>query len=40
MKNFLDEHKIAVDRDGVVGWIRDPENAKKYRAAKNLAIKF
>ena len=38
--NYLSESgKIAVDKEGKIGWIWDPEGVKKYLARKDLAGK-
>ena len=36
---LLDSNKIALDRDGHIAWIWDPEGVKKYLARKDLAWK-
>jgi hypothetical protein len=36
---LLESNKIAVDKEGKVGWIWDPEGVKKYLKRKDLWIK-
>ncbi len=36
---LLDSGKIAVDREGTVCWIWDPEGVKKYLSRKDLSWK-
>ncbi|BAI60910.1 conserved hypothetical protein [Methanocella paludicola SANAE] len=35
---LLESNKIAIDRDGYIVWIWDPEIARKYLLRKDLAI--
>ena len=36
---LLESSKIAVDREGKVGWVWDPEGVKKYLKRRDLWIK-
>ena len=36
---LLESNKIALDREGHIAWIWDPEGVKRYLARKNLAWK-
>ena len=36
---LLESGKIAVDRNGVIGWIWDPEMVRKYLKRRDLAWK-
>lgn len=36
---LLESNKIAMDRNGYILWIWDPEAAKKYLLSEDLAIK-
>ncbi|MBU0929861.1 MAG: hypothetical protein KJ623_02220 [Nanoarchaeota archaeon] len=36
---LLDSNKIALDREGHIAWIWDPEGVKKYLARKDLIWK-